>query len=95
MQGLVLVGAGLACTGGEDDADNEAVQSKGFRKDEDEDHAHKQLWLLRVGPAEEAKARQNQIIILQRLLFPIVEGTSRGNRSTNPVHNRQLKEIKK
>jgi hypothetical protein len=50
----------LASTGGEDDADNEAVESKSFGKDEDEDHAHEQFWLLSVGPAEEAK-RKNRI----------------------------------
>lgn len=57
---FVLVGAGLAGTRGEDDADNEAVQGKGFGKDEDEDHSDEQLGLLCVGPAEEVK-QQNQI----------------------------------
>ena len=49
---LFLVGAGLAGTRGEDDADDEAVQGKSFGKDEDEDHADEQLGLLCVGPAE-------------------------------------------
>ena len=62
MQALLfLVGAGLAGARGEDDADDEAVQGKGFGKDEDEDHADEQLGLLRVGPAEKVKG-QNQII---------------------------------
>jgi len=39
--------AGLA---GEDDANDEAVQSERLGKDEDEDHADEELWLLRVSP---------------------------------------------
>jgi hypothetical protein len=56
-KGFVLVGTRLASTGGEDDADDEAIESKSFGKDEDENHAHKQLWLLSIGPAEEAKRK--------------------------------------
>ncbi len=45
-----LVGARLAGAGGEDDADDEAVEAKRLGEDEDEDHADEQLGLLRVGP---------------------------------------------
>jgi hypothetical protein len=57
----------LAGTGGEDDADDEAVESKSFGEDEDEDHAHKQLWLLRIGPVEEAKKKIGSNHYLNRL----------------------------
>lgn len=48
-----LIGTRLASARGEDDTDDETVQSKSFREDEDEDHAHKQLWLLCICPEEE------------------------------------------
>jgi hypothetical protein len=47
-----LIGTRLASTRGEDDSNNETVQSKGFREDEDQNHPHKQLGLLRVCPEE-------------------------------------------
>jgi hypothetical protein len=56
-EGFLLIGAGLASTGGGDDADDKAIESKSFSKDEDEDHSHEQLWLLCIGPAEEAKIK--------------------------------------
>lgn len=59
---LLLISARLASTGREDDTDNETVQGKSFRKDKDEDHADEQLWLLRIGPAEDVKEK-NQILI--------------------------------
>jgi hypothetical protein len=30
---------------------NQAIQGQRLSENEDQDHAHKQLWLLRVGPA--------------------------------------------
>lgn len=49
---VCLICTGLASTGWKDDADDEAVEGKRFGKDKDEDHAHKQLWLLSICPAE-------------------------------------------
>lgn len=56
-----LIRSRLARTRREDDTNNQAIQSKSFCKDKDEDHAHEQLWLLRIGPAEEVN--QNQMSI--------------------------------
>jgi hypothetical protein len=45
-----LVCSGLTSTRRQDDTDNEAIQCKRFGKDEDEDHAHEQFWLLSIRP---------------------------------------------
>ena len=50
-----LIRPGLASTGWKDDANNETIEGKRFGKDKDEDHAHKQLWLLSVRPAQKNK----------------------------------------
>jgi len=42
----------LASTRREDDANNKAIESQSFGKDEDEDHSNKKLWLLSVGSAK-------------------------------------------
>merc|ERR1719333_1871671 len=39
----------LSSSGGHDEADDEAVEAQGLCKDEDEDHAHEQAWLLSIG----------------------------------------------
>lgn len=49
----LLIGARLASTRREDDTDNETIQSKSFCEDKNQNHAHKQLWLLCVRPGEE------------------------------------------
>jgi len=68
----------LASTRGEDDTDDETVQSKSFREDEDEDHAHKQLWLLCVRPEEETS--QNEL----RLSTCCKQGLSCTGRTVSP-----------
>ena len=46
-----LIRTGLAGTGREDDAHDETIKGKCFCENEDKDHAHEQLWLLRISPA--------------------------------------------
>ena len=45
-----LVCTRLAGARGEQDSNDETVESKSFGEDQDEDHADEQLGLLRVGP---------------------------------------------
>ena len=52
---VCLICTGLAGTGWKDDADDETVEGKRFGENKDEDHAHKQLWLLSVRPAQKNK----------------------------------------
>lgn len=47
---IFLVCTRLPCSGRENNPHNETVQSKSFSKDEDKDHANKELWLLCIGP---------------------------------------------
>lgn len=53
--GWRLVRTWLASAGWKDDADDEAVEGERLGENEDEDHAHEQLGLLRVCPAEDIK----------------------------------------
>lgn len=52
---MCLVCTGLAGTGRQDDANDETIEGERLGKDEDEDHAHEQLWLLSVCPVENSE----------------------------------------
>lgn len=49
-----LVSSRLPGAGRQDDAHDQPVQSKRLGEDQDQDHAHEQLRLLRIGPADTA-----------------------------------------
>jgi len=49
---FILLGSGLASTGGEDDANNETIQRQRLSKDENENHSYEKLWLLGICSAK-------------------------------------------
>lgn len=47
----LLVRSGLTSSRREDDANNKAIESQRFSKNENEDHPNEKLWLLCIGSA--------------------------------------------
>lgn len=59
-----LICSGLASTGGEDDANNEAIQCQCLSKDENENHSNKKLRLLCISSEEMQSKYQRGMCLL-------------------------------